>query len=56
MAAATQNSLSQPLSIIRAHKFLCIAAGVEHVGGSMFEYIPSGNAILMKVQCVWLVE
>nr|AGT16978.1 O-methyltransferase, family 2 [Saccharum hybrid cultivar R570] len=22
--------------------------GVEHVGGSMFEYIPSGNAILMK--------
>ncbi|CAD6210195.1 unnamed protein product [Miscanthus lutarioriparius] len=22
--------------------------GVEHVGGSMFEYIPSGNAILLK--------
>ncbi|KAL5653272.1 hypothetical protein ACJX0J_038730, partial [Zea mays] len=22
--------------------------GVEHAGGSMFEYIPSGNAILLK--------
>lgn len=29
-------------------------AGVEHAGGSMFEYIPSGNAILLKVPFVGL--
>jgi hypothetical protein len=30
-------------------KKLLIFAGVEHVGGDMFESVPKGDAIFMKV-------
>jgi hypothetical protein len=37
-------------------KKLLIFAGVEHVGGDMFESVPKADAIFMKVsKCLWFL-
>lgn len=38
----------------RVHVLLLSAKGVEHVGGDMFESVPKGDAIFMKVKLYFI--